>query len=71
VNCKAFALRRPISVYSEVDCRKRRSITELVLEALEEKLTREREEELRKGFYCLVEGDDQAAFWMEVNQSEI
>lgn len=43
-----------MKVYGEVSKRKRKSVTEFVLEAVEEKLAREREAELFKGFQSLV-----------------
>lgn len=44
----------PKEVYSEVKKRKRTSVTAYVVEAVEEKLARDKEEEIREGLLSLV-----------------
>ncbi len=49
----------PIEVYRQVESRKRRSVTEFVLQAVEEKIARERQEELQRGFETLAGSFDE------------
>gem|GEM_PF-6613715 len=62
VDAKSFTLRMPSEVYAQVRKRKKKSVTEFVIEAVEEKLAREREEEIRLGFESLAEDFDRGEF---------
>lgn len=53
-----FTLRLPSAIFEEVKRRKRKSVAAFVVEAVEEKLAREKEEELRLGFMNLAGGVD-------------
>jgi hypothetical protein len=63
MSTKSFTLRMPIELYGQVAARKQKSVTGFVLEAVQEKLAREREEEIRRGFESLGEDFD----WDEYN----
>ena len=62
VDAKSFTLRMPLDVYAKVRERKRKSVSEFVIEAVQEKLDREQEEEVRLGFESLAADFDQAEF---------
>lgn len=57
-----FTLRLPESVYAEVTRRKRKSLTAYVVEAVVEKLARDREAEIRMGLQSLVGSVDPEEF---------
>ena len=50
---KSFTLRMPLDLYNQIAIRKQKSVTGFVIEAVQEKLDREREEEIQRGFQQL------------------
>ena len=54
VDTKPFTLRLPLELYRRIAGRRRRGMTAYVIEAVEEKLAREREDEVRAGFRTLA-----------------
>jgi len=70
MSTKAFTLRLPSVLYREVAQRKEKSMTQFVLEAIEEKVERERQSELRAGFATLADGanEDETWPWQELQQ---
>lgn len=66
MNMKTFTLRIPENLFEEVAKRKRKTTAEYVLEPVAEKVSRDREAELIRGFESLVadEDDSEASAWM-------
>lgn len=65
----SFTLRLPLQVYEQVASRKSRSITSFIVEAVEEKLARDRQEELARGFASLVgDQDEDVPTWLELQR---
>lgn len=56
---KNFTLRLSLQTYAEVDARKKRSIAEYVMEAIEEKIARDKERDLSLGFESLAGSVDE------------
>lgn len=57
-------------MYRGVVARKRKSVTAFVLEAVEEKLSREKDEELRRGFESLAGPiDHETRAWIEAQRA--
>lgn len=65
-----FTLRLPETVYQEVKKRKRKSVTAFVVEAIEEKLAREKDSDIRRGLQSLSGSVDEAEFalWMKAQE---
>lgn len=67
---KNMTLRLPFELYQRVVGKRRKSFNAFVVEAIEEKIEKEREEELRKGLRSLAGSVDpeEFAFWMEAQR---
>jgi len=69
VDNKSLTLRLPASLYKEMASRRSKSITAYIVEAVEEKIARERQEELAAGFATLVGSDEDAGnSWQSAQQ---
>ena len=66
----ALTLRLPEKTYKEVKAKKGRSVTGYIVEAVEEKIQREREEEIAAGFACLAgeKIDKETKFWLKAQK---
>jgi hypothetical protein len=62
MDAKNFTLRMPLDLYQRVAHRKKKSVSEFVIDAVREKLDREREEEVRIGFESLAQDYDQPEY---------
>jgi len=58
MDAKSFTLRMPVDLYQRVSARKKKSVSQFVMEAVQEKLDRETEEEVRLGFESLAKDYD-------------
>jgi hypothetical protein len=66
---KAFTLRLPDNLYRDIAARKSKSLSAYIVQAVEEKLARDREDELRKGFASLAgDQDSDVTSWMSAQQ---
>lgn len=69
MSVKAITLRLPEQTYAEALSRKRASLTEFILEAVEEKLAKERENEIRMGLANLAgDLDEDLEPWMDTQR---
>src|SRR4051794_3880870 len=68
---KAFTLWLPGNLYHQIECRKAKSLTAYILQPVEEKLARDREEQLRIGFASLADAalDEDAELWMQAQRT--
>ena len=66
---KNLTLRIPEAVYRQVAEQKHGTATGYIVQAIEEKLARDRDSELKKGFACLAgEPDDESSGWIEAQK---
>ena len=66
---KVFTLRLPEDVYEQLVARPKKSVSGYVVDAVREKLARDRREELRKSYQNLVPVDmDEVEPWMRAQE---
>lgn len=66
---KSLTLRLPLELYRELTLRKKKSVSQFVVDAVTEKLARERQEELARGFAELAGPiDDETSEWMKAQE---
>jgi hypothetical protein len=67
---KGFTLRLPTDLYKALKKRKKKSMTAYVVEAIQEKVARDSEEEMARDLECLAGSvdSDEFALWMKAQR---
>jgi hypothetical protein len=64
---KTFTVRLPAGIYERALARRRTSLSKFVLEAVEEKLLREEQEEVERSLLCLAD-EEPDRYWQDAQR---